>query len=147
MDKRIQEAVELFQQVLIYGTERVLRGVEDPLWKEYSPEQMQVLNIVAKEGAMTAGRLATLQGVHKSAISSRLKKLQDKELLQVLPSSDKREKVLDLTDKGREAVEHSNKVIYDYIEKIMINEVDDQEIEQFLTTFRKLKEILKTDGV
>ena len=29
----------------------------------------------------------------------------------------------------------------------MIHQVDDQEIEQFLTTFRKLKEILKTDGV
>lgn len=146
MDKRIQEAVDLFQQVLIYGTERVLRSVEDPLWKEYSPEQMQVLNIIAKEGAMTAGRMATLQGVHKSAVSNRLKKLMDRELLHVLQSDDKREKLLDLTDKGREAVEHSNRVLHGYIEKLLINQVDDQEIEQFLMTFRKLKEIMKTDG-
>jgi len=146
MDKRIQEAVELFQQVLIYGTERVLRSVEDPLWKEYSPEQMQVLNIIAKEGATTSGRIAMLQGVHKSAVSNRLKKLLDKDLLQVLKSEDKREKLLDLTDKGREAVKHSNKVLNGYIEKILINQVDDQEIEQFLMTFRKLKQILKTDG-
>lgn len=146
MDKRIQEAVDLFQQVLIYGTERVLRSVEDPLWNEYSPEQMQVLNIIAKEGAMTAGRIATLQGVHKSAVSNRLKKLKDRELLHVLQSEDKREKLLDLTDKGREVVKHSNQVLHGYIEKLLINQVDDQEIEQFLTTFRKLKEIMKTEG-
>jgi len=146
MDKRIQEAVNLFQQVLIYGTERVLRSVEDPLWNEYSPEQMQVLNIIAKEGAMTAGRIATLQGVHKSAVSNRLKKLKDRELLYVQQSDDKREKLLNLTDKGRKAVEHSNKVLNSYIEKLLINQVDDQEIEQFLMTFRKLKEIMKTNG-
>lgn len=146
MDKRIQEAVDLFQQVLIYGTERVLRSVEDPLWKEYSPEQMQVLNIIAKEGAMTAGRIAMLQGVHKSAVSNRLKKLKDNELLHVLQSDDKREKLLDLTEKGRVAAKHSNEVLHGYIEKLLINQVDDQEIEQFLMTFRKLKEILKTNG-
>jgi len=146
MDKRIQEAVDLFQQVLIYGTERVLRSVEDPLWNEYSPEQMQVLNIIGKEGAMTAGRIATLQGVHKSAVSNRLKKLKDRELLHVLQSDDKREKLLDLTDKGRLVVKHTNQVLHGYIEKLLINQVNDQEIEQFLTTFRKLKEIMKTNG-
>ncbi|MDX1807088.1 MAG: MarR family transcriptional regulator, partial [Paenisporosarcina sp.] len=70
MDERIQEATELFEEVLIYGTERVLKSVEHPLWKEYSPEQMQVLKLISKEESMTAGRLAVLQGVHKSAISS-----------------------------------------------------------------------------
>lgn len=147
MDKRIQEAVELFQQVLIYGTERVLRSVEDPLWKEYSPEQIQVLNIISKEGPITSGRMAMLQGVHKSAVSNRLKKLLDKELLQIKPSVDKREKLLDLTDQGRKVVERSNEALYAYIEKLMSDHVDDQEIEQFLMTFRKLKEILKMNGV
>ena len=146
MDKRIQEAVDLFQQVLIYGTERVLRSVEDPLWKEYSPEQMQMLNIIAKEGPMTAGRMAALQGVHKSAVSNRMKKLLDKELLCSLETEDKRQKLLDLTDKGREAVRHSNQVLHSYVEKLVMNHVDDQEIEQFLMTFRKLKEILKMNG-
>ena len=76
MDKRIQEAVSLFEEVLIYGTERVIKSVDDPLWKEYSPEQIQVLKLIHKEGEITSGRLAILQGVHKSAISNRLKKLK-----------------------------------------------------------------------
>lgn len=147
MEKQIQEAVELFEEVLIYGTERVLRSVDEQLWKEYSPEQIQVLKLIGKEGMATAGRLATLQGVHKSAISSRLKKLLEKNLVKQVPSEDKREKLLALTDDGKEVVMKSDYVIHSYIEKLLSDKVDDYEIEQFLRTFRKLKEILKMDGV
>lgn len=147
MDKRIQEAVELFEEVLIYGTERVLKSVEDPLWKEYSPEQIQVLKMIGKEESLTAGRLASLQGVHKSAISSRLKKLIDKELVVIKPSVDRREKIVELTKRGEEVVEQSNAVLHAYIEELMSDQVNDEEIDQFLVTFRKLKEILKMNGV
>lgn len=147
MDKRIQEATDLFEEVLIYGTERVLKSVENPLWKEYSPEQMQVLKLINKEESMTAGRLALLQGVHKSAISSRLKKLVEKELVAIKPSGDKREKLLALTEKGQVVVVQSKQVLDEYISSLLSDHVNDQEIEQFLVTFRKLKEILKMDGV
>ena len=147
MDKRIQEATELFEEVLIYGTERVLKSVDNPLWKEYSPEQMQVLKLISKEESMTAGRLALLQGVHKSAISSRLKKLVEKELVVIKPSGDKREKLISLTDKGLDVVEQSKQILDEYIGSLLSDHVIDQEIEQFLVTFRKLKEILKMDGV
>ena len=147
MDKRIQEATELFEEVLIYGTERVLKSVDNPLWKEYSPEQMQVLKLISKEESMTAGRLALLQGVHKSAISSRLKKLVEKELVLIKPSGDKREKLIALTDKGLDVVEQSKQILDEYIGSLLSDHVIDQEIEQFLVTFRKLKEILKMDGV
>lgn len=147
MDKRIQEATELFEEVLIYGTERVLKSVDNPLWKEYSPEQMQVLKLISKEESMTAGRLALLQGVHKSAISSRLKKLVEKELVVIMPSGDRREKLIELTDKGQDVVEQSKQVLDEYIGSLLSDHVNDLEIEQFLVTFRKLKEILKMDGV
>ena len=147
MDNRIQEAIELFEEVLIYGTERVLRSVEDPLWKEYSPEQIQLLKMIGKEDSLTAGRLADLQGVHKSAVSNRLKKLLDKELVKVKPSTDKREKLLTLTDQGKSIVDQSGAVLHEYIEMLLSDQVNDQEIDQFLVTFRKLKEILKMNGV
>jgi DNA-binding MarR family transcriptional regulator len=147
LDKRIQEATELFEEVLIYGTERVLKSVENPLWKEYSPEQMQVLKLINKEESMTAGRLAVLQGVHKSAVSSRVKKLVEKELVIIKPTGDKREKLLVLTTKGKQVVKQSKEVLDEYIGALLTDHVNDQEIEQFLVTFRKLKEILKMDGV
>lgn len=147
MDKRIREAVSLFEEVLIYGTERVIRSVDDPIWKEYSPEQIQLLKLIYKEGEITSGRLAVLQGVHKSAISNRLKKLMEKELIDTKPSGDKREKILVLTSLGEEVVNESDRVLHEYIGKLMSNQVDDEEIDQFLVTFRKLREILKMNGV
>ena len=147
MDKRIQEAVSLFEEVLIYGTERVIRSVDDPLWREYSPEQIQVLKLIHKEGEITSGRLAILQGVHKSAISNRLKKLKEKELVDTKPSGDKREKILVLTQQGEMVIKRSDEVLHEYIEKLMSNQVNDQEIDQFLVTFRKLRKILKMNGV
>lgn len=147
MDKRIQEAVSLFEEVLIYGTERVIKSVDDPLWKEYSPEQIQVLKLIHKEGEITSGRLAILQGVHKSAISNRLKKLKEKELVDTKPSGDKREKILVLTQQGEMVIKRSDEVLHEYIEKLMSNQVNDQEIDQFLVTFRKLRKILKMNGV
>lgn len=147
MDKRIQEAVSLFEEVLIYGTERVIRSVDDPLWREYSPEQIQVLKLIHKEGEITSGRLAILQGVHKSAISNRLKKLKEKELVDTKSSGDKREKILVLTPQGETVIKRSDEVLNEYIGKLLSNQVNDQEIDQFLVMFRKLSKIMKMNGV
>ncbi|ANU08977.1 MarR family transcriptional regulator [Planococcus antarcticus DSM 14505] len=147
MDMRIKEAVDLFQEVLIYGTERVIKSVDHPLWKEYSPEQIQMLKLIGKEKRVTSARLAVLQAVHKSAISSRIKKLLQKEVIQVVQTADRREKLLELTDKGQVLILELDQVLTDYIEKLMSENIADEEIDQFLTIFRKLKKIIKMDGV
>lgn len=147
MDTRIQEAVDLFQEVMIYGTERVIKSVDHPLWKEYSPEQIQLLKMISKEERVTSARLAILQAVHKSAISSRIKKLLQKEVIQVVQTTDRREKLLELTDKGQKILVELDKVLTDYLEKLMSENIADEEIDQFLTIFRKLKTIIKMDGV
>ena len=147
MDRRIKEAVDLFQEVMIYGTERVIKSVDHPLWNEYSPEQIQMLKLIGKEKRITSARLAVLQAVHKSAISSRIKKLLQKEAIQVVETADRREKMLELTDKGQAIILELDKVLTDYIEKLMSENIADEEIDQFLTIFRKLKTIIKMDGV
>ena len=147
MDGRIKEAVDLFQEVMIYGTERVIKSVDHPLWNEYSPEQIQMLKLIGKEKRVTSARLAVLQAVHKSAISSRIKKLLQKEVIQVVQTEDRREKMLELTDKGQAILMELEKVLTDYIEKLISENIADEEIDQFLTIFRKLKTIIKMDGV
>ena len=147
MDTRIQEAVDLFQEVMIYGTERVIKSVDHPLWKEYSPEQIQLLKLISKEKQITSARLAVMQAVHKSAISSRIKKLLQKEVIQVVQTTDRREKLLELTDKGHAILMELDKVLTDYLEKLMSENIADEEIDQFLAIFRKLKTIIKMDGV
>jgi DNA-binding MarR family transcriptional regulator len=147
MDTRIKEAIDLFTEVMVYGTERVIKSIDDPLWKEYSPEQIQLLKLIGREQRITSGRLAVLQGVHKSAVSSRIKKLLEKDLIRIVETANRREKLLELTEKGISIQRQSDKVLTDYIEKLFGQHIEDEEIEQFLTIFRKLKDIIKTDGV
>lgn len=147
MDQRIKEAVDLFTDVMIYGTERVIKAVDHPLWNEYSPEQMQMLKLISKEGRVTSSRLSILQGVNKSAISTRLKKMLQNGLVQIAESADKRQKLLEITPAGEEALQQSNLALSSYIEKLMLEQVDDEEIDQFLRIFRKLKAIMKTEEV
>ncbi len=147
MDQRIKEAVDLFTDVMVYGTEKVIKSVDHPLWKEYSPEQMQMLKLISKEKRVTSSRLAVLQSVHKSAISSRIKKLLQKELIRIAETDDRRTKMLEITDAGEKVLAQSDKALTDYIEKLMSEQIEDKEIDEFLIIFRKLKKILKMDGV
>ncbi|MBW9235642.1 hypothetical protein JQK62_26310, partial [Leptospira santarosai] len=64
------------------------------------------------------------------------KKIDGKELIDTKPSGDKREKILVLTSLGEEVVNESDRVLHEYIGKLMSNQVNDEEIDQFLVTFR-----------
>ncbi|WP_046176088.1 MarR family winged helix-turn-helix transcriptional regulator [Domibacillus indicus] len=144
MEKQLQEAVELFEEVMVYGTERVLKSIDDPIIHEFSPEQIQMMKIIGKHGSITAGSLAVMQGVHKSAISNRLKKLEEKGLIQIVKSEgDQRTKWIKLTNEGIAFVEKAKAILSDFITALLSDHVDEKEVEQFVKTFRKLKEILK----
>lgn len=148
MTKKLLEAVELFEEVMIYGTEHVIKNMDIPLWKEYSPEQIQVLKILSTYGALSSGKLATIQGVHKSAISSRLKKLEEKGLVSShRDENDQRTKIIQLTDEGTNVLKISNDAVYENIEKLFSDKIDEKELESFVKTFRKLKEILQMKGM
>lgn len=143
MKEQLQEAVELFEEVMIYGTEHVVKNMDIPIWKEYSPEQIQVLKILSTYGNLSSGKLAEIQGVHKSAISARLKKLVEKEMVRSEKDpNDQRTNRITLTAKGAEVLAVSDEAIYRNIEKIFENQIDEQELETFIATFRKLKSIL-----
>jgi MarR family transcriptional regulator, teicoplanin-associated locus regulator len=147
LDKRLIEAVELFEDVMVFGTERVLKNVKAEVWQEYSPEQIQMLKLVSKNGPIPAGMIAELQCVHKSAVSNRLKKLEEKGLIEIIKAEgDQRSKLVGLTEKGRRVVTKSDQAVYAYIEALFADQVKDEELDQFLTMFRKIKSILKLEG-
>jgi len=146
--EKLEEAIELFQEVLIYGSEHVVKSVNVDVWDEYSPEQIQVLKILSTQGPLSNGKLAEIQGVHKSAISTRLKKLEEKGLV----ASDKdpidqRAKIVQLTPSGEEVLRKSDEAVYESIEKLFAGKVEEHEIDTFVNTFRKLKDILHMKGM
>lgn len=144
MKEKLQEAVELFEEVMIYGTEQVIKNMDVQIWKEYSPEQIQVLKILSTYGPQSNGKLAEIQGVHKSAISNRLKKLVDKGLIiSERDVIDQRAKVSRLTDTGREVLQISNDAVYENVESLFRGQITEEELDVFVETFRKLKTILQ----
>lgn len=144
MNAKFKEAAELFEEVMIYGTARVLKFVDLPHWREFSPEQLQVLNILNTYGQTTGSEIAQFQGVHKSAISSRIKKLEEKGLVQMIPDADDRRlKFIRLTSKGKQFLETSKEAVYQQFEKLISDQVEEEEIDQFIKIFRKLKKILQ----
>ncbi|MGI1806067.1 MarR family winged helix-turn-helix transcriptional regulator [Exiguobacterium sp. TDN 0502] len=144
MKDNLREAVLLFEEVMIHGTERVLKSVESPVWQMYSPEQLHVLKLVGKYGPISSGRLAAIQGVHKSAISNRLKKLTEKGLVIIeRKEDDHRTKYISLTESGQLVTTEAEQEIYAYLESLIEGKVEEKEVIQFIETFKKIKEILQ----
>lgn len=144
MKETLLEAIELFEEVIIYGTEHFLKSVQSPIWKEYSPEQIQTLKLLSAYDSLSNGKLAVLQGVHKSAITARLKKLEEKGLiLSERAQHDQRTKVVRLTEAGQEILAASNTAINETIANLFNDEISEEELVQFVRTFRKLKDILQ----
>ncbi|SIT71498.1 MarR family winged helix-turn-helix transcriptional regulator [Edaphobacillus lindanitolerans] len=144
MQEKLREAIGLFEEVMIYGAEHVLRSVDVDIWREYSPEQIQALKILSASGPMSNGQLASMQGVHKSAVSSRLKKLEEKGLVSsVRDPADQRAKLIAVTGIGLELLRKSDTAIYESVEGLFNDEISEEELDAFIHTFRKLKDILR----
>lgn len=148
MREKLEEAIELFQEVFIYGSEHVVRSVNVDVWDDYSPEQIQVLKILSTQGPLSNGKLAEIQGVHKSAISTRLKKLEEKGLVSSdKDPNDQRAKIVQLTTSGEEVLKKSDEAVYESIVKLFVGKVEEHEVDTFVNTFRKLKDILHMKGM
>lgn len=144
MQEKLREAIELFEEVMIFGAEHVMRSVDIDIWHEYSPEQIQVLKILSASGPMSNGQLAAVQGVHKSAVSTRLKKLEDKGLVSSdRDPADQRAKVIRITEAGSGILKKSDEAIYQSVENLFGGKISEQELDAFIGTFRKLKDILR----
>ncbi|MCM3757712.1 MarR family transcriptional regulator [Sporosarcina aquimarina] len=144
MKETLLEAIELFEEIMIYGTEHFLKSVQSPIRKEYSPEQIQTLKLLSAYGSLSNGKLAELQGVHKSAITARIKKLEEKGLVQTARvPHDQRTKIVRLTELGQEILFASNAAINESISRLFENEISEEELIHFVKTFRKLKDILQ----
>ncbi|SFE57269.1 MarR family winged helix-turn-helix transcriptional regulator [Alteribacillus iranensis] len=143
MDTKLQEAIQLFTDVMIYGQNEVFRKVENELHREFSLEQIKMLDWLHRLGPLTSKELTELQGTHKSATSSRLKKLLDKGYVEVAHhEQDRRVKYIDLTDQGKKAYKKTQEQVNDYLREVLSG-IKDEEIDQFIFIFQKVKELLK----
>lgn len=143
MRELMKEAVQLFEEVMFQGAEHVIDAMEGDVWREYSREQLQLLKLLEQFGPVPAGQLAVMQGVHKSAVSNRLKKLVEKELVVSQRGQDQRERLIELTEAGDRIVKEADEAVSRYVATLLDGKVEEKELEQFVRTFRKIKKLLK----
>ncbi|AWI43839.1 MarR family transcriptional regulator [Staphylococcus nepalensis] len=97
-----------------------------------SREQANVILMLENEKAMTLTEITERQGVNKAAVSRRIKKLIQAEVVQWDKSEeniDQRLKYIKLTEKGKQFKKQSKAIINDIVSDIL-HDLSDEQIEQ-----------------
>lgn len=132
MVKRIEDHISFLEKFINDVNTLTAKLLKD-LQTEYgiSAEQSHVLNILSIE-ALTVGQITEKQGVNKAAVSRRVKKLLNAELVKLeKPDSniDQRLKIIKLSNKGKKYIKE-RKAIMSHIASDMTSDFDSKEIEK-----------------
>ncbi|WP_424153927.1 MarR family winged helix-turn-helix transcriptional regulator [Staphylococcus casei] len=114
-----------------------------------SKEQANVILMLEKEKAMTLTEITERQGVNKAAVSRRIKKLIQAELVQwdkSEESADQRLKYIKLTDKGKQFNRESKSIISNIVSDIL-HDLSEDEIEQARSVLEVIDQRLKNFNV
>ena len=132
MVRRIEDHISFLEKFINDVNTLTAKLLKD-LQTEYgiSAEQSHVLNMLSIE-ALTVGQITEKQGVNKAAVSRRVKKLLNAELVKLeKPDSntDQRLKIIRLSNKGKKYIKE-RKAIMSHIASDMTSDFDSKEIEK-----------------
>lgn len=143
MNRKLQRATELFSDVMVYGKNKVYEHINYEIQGEFSIEQMKVLELLHTHQSLTSKELQGMLGIHKSAISNRLKKLSDRgDIVFVQEDKDQRVKHVKLTKQGTEAYVEISAQVDEYLNHLL-GDIKDEELDQLIATFEKVKDIFQ----
>lgn len=132
MVRRIEDHISFLEKFINDVNTLTAKLLKD-LQTEYgiSAEQSHVLNMLSIE-ALTVGQITEKQGVNKAAVSRRVKKLLNAELVKLEKphsNTDQRLKIIKLSNKGKKYIKE-RKAIVSHIASDMTSDFDSKEIEK-----------------
>ncbi|MCG1298772.1 MarR family transcriptional regulator [Staphylococcus epidermidis] len=132
MVRRIEDHISFLEKFINDVNTLTAKLLKD-LQTEYgiSAEQSHVLNMLSIE-ALTVGQITEKQGVNKAAVSRRVKKLLNAELVKLEKphsNTDQRLKIIKLSNKGKKYIKE-RKAIMTHIASDMTSDFDSKEIEK-----------------
>lgn len=119
-------------------TAKLLKDVQDRYG--ISMEQSNVLRLLSNNNALTISEITEKQGVNKAAVSRRIKKLIEANLVKIEKSNhyiDQRLKYIKLTKLGQNYIEESKSIISE-IANDMVVDLSTEDIEQALKVLQKI---------
>lgn len=108
---------------------------------DISREQMGVFKLLMENKKMSMKDIAQKQGVYKTAITKRIKKMEDKGFVKKVNSVDKREKLISLTSEGYEFYQNRQELLYKGLEKKL--NLSEDNIENIINHMSEIKLILQ----
>jgi DNA-binding MarR family transcriptional regulator len=95
---------------------------------------------------MTSTEIQNMMIVGKSALSNRLKKMENNGYVKFVPSSeDQRVKYVEITAEGKASHERHTRLVNEYVSELL-QDINEEEVEQFIQTFHKIRSILQKGG-
>ncbi|WP_256681922.1 MarR family winged helix-turn-helix transcriptional regulator [Mammaliicoccus fleurettii] len=143
IEHELKKAFNLFQESIINIHSEVGKILNNTgLDEVISKEQYQTLKIIKDFPKCTYGFIATKQGVFKTAISNRINKLKNLELISIEQGEDKREKSVLLTEKGMKLVIRTEDIIYETFNRKLSSHFSDHEIITFVKQLEKANNLI-----
>ncbi len=136
-----------FMAMFIEDINTLMASLLEGLLKEYhiSIEQSQALFLLDNNKSLTLSEITEKQGVNKAAISRRIKKLINLELVELVKQNenvDQRLKYVRLTDNGREYIERT-KVIVNDVSTYLLQDISQSQIEETAKNLRIIDQRIK----
>lgn len=101
-----------------------------------SREQLGVFKLLIQYRQLTLKEIAEKQGVFKTAISKRVKKMEEQNYVEKIASNDKREKMIVLTAQGIDFYKKRQQLLYEGMEKKLI--ITDEELAALTDSVQKI---------
>ncbi|MBY6177904.1 MarR family winged helix-turn-helix transcriptional regulator [Staphylococcus warneri] len=108
---------------------------------DISREQMGVFKLLMENKKMSMKDIAYRQGVYKTAITKRIKKMKDKGFVKKVNSVDKREKLISLTSEGYEFYQNRQELLYKDLEKKL--DLSEDNLENIINHMYEIKSIIQ----
>lgn len=136
-----------FMAMFIEDINTLMVSLLEGLRKEYhiSIEQSQALFLLDNNKSLTLSEITEKQGVNKAAISRRIKKLINLELVELVKQNenvDQRLKYVRLTDNGHEYIERT-KVIVNDVSTYLLQDISQSQIEETAKNLRIIDQRIK----
>lgn len=136
-----------FMAMFIEDINTLMASLLEGLRKEchISIEQSQALFLLDNNKSLTLSEITEKQGVNKAAISRRIKKLINLELVELVKQNenvDQRLKYVRLTDNGREYIERT-KVIVNDVSTYLLQDISQSQIEETAKNLRIIDQRIK----
>lgn len=140
-EERLQELIDQYANVYLFATRKIDRMLVEQAMP-LSLEQFGILRVLKKEGPVTAKKVAQATDVHKSAVTNKVARLEERGFVQRTSGhSDRRSILIELTPAGEEALEEGTLAMTEFIQPYF-SRLDEQELEVFLKVYQKLNHML-----